>query len=254
MNLGLSGKTAVVTGAGHGIGLAVVRALTAEGVQVLGGTRTMSGELEAATPHVVLADLATPDGPATLIRHALDRFGGVDLLVNNVGGGVKMASGFLDTDDETWQRAVELNLFSAVRATRAALPSLIERRGAIVNIGSVNARLPDPHLVHYSAAKAALAGLGKALAAEFGPRGVRVNTVSPGPVRTRIWTSPALAESLGTTPEEFVAKVPEMMGLTTGRMVEAEEVAAMVVLLLSGAVPSAVGADFAIDAGMAKGL
>ncbi|MBP2327267.1 NAD(P)-dependent dehydrogenase (short-subunit alcohol dehydrogenase family) [Kibdelosporangium banguiense] len=252
MELGLAGRKAVVTGAGDGIGLAVVRALTAEGAQVLGGARTVGAELLAITPHTMRVDLATPDGPAELVGHALELFGGLDILVNNVGGGIRMSSGFLDVDDETWQRALDLNFFSTIRATRAALPSLIGRKGTIVNIGSVNARQAEVKLAHYSAAKAALVNLGKALAQEFGPRGVRVNTISPGPVRTRVWTSAALAEVTGMAPAEFVAQVPKAMGMATGRMIETGEVAALVVLLASDRIPSVVGAEYLIDAGMCK--
>lgn len=254
MEFDLSGKKAVVTGAGNGIGLAVTEALAAAGADVFGGARTITEALVAATPHVFKVDLATPAGPRLLVERALSDFGGIDILVNNVGGGVKMASGFLDIEDDTWQRALELNLFSTIRAIRAALPSLLARKGAIINIGSVNARLADPRLAHYSAAKAAIVNLGKSLSAEFSPHGVRVNTVSPGPVRTRIWSNPDIARQLGLSPEEFLAAVPKMAGLSTGRMIEPCEVAALVLLLASGTVPSITGADYSIDAGMMKSL
>jgi NAD(P)-dependent dehydrogenase (short-subunit alcohol dehydrogenase family) len=254
MKLDLSGKKALVTGAGRGIGLAVTQALTAAGAEVTGGARTITPELTNASAHTVQADLATPEGPAMLVEQALKLLGGIDILVNNVGGGVKMVTGFLDADDETWQRTFDQNVFSLVRTTRAALPSLVERKGAIVNIGSINARLADPRLVHYSAAKAAVANIGKALSAEFSPLGVRVNTISPGPVRTRIWTDPAIAAQLGLTSEEFLASVPAMMGLSTGSIIDPSEIATLVVVLASGLVPSVTGADYLIDAGMAKGL
>lgn len=252
LDLDLSGRTAVVTGAGSGIGLASVRALAAAGAQVFGGSRTLNEELRAATPHALEVDLATEKGPALLVERALAEFGGLDILVNVVGGGVKWATGFLDIEDDVWRRTFEVNLFSTVRATRAALPSLIERKGAIVNIGSVSARLADPHLAHYAAAKAAVVNLGKALSAEFSPLGVSVNTVSPGPTRTRIWSNPEMAAKLGMTAEEFLASVPEMNGLTTGALIEPDEVAALVALLASGAVRSVTGSEFTIDAGMLK--
>jgi NAD(P)-dependent dehydrogenase (short-subunit alcohol dehydrogenase family) len=254
MTFDLSGKKAVVTGAGAGIGLAVVQALASANADVLGGARTIGPQLLAVTPHTFEVDLATATGPRLLVEHALAAFGGIDILVNNVGGGVMRAAGFLDVDDDVWQHTFELNVFSTIRATRAALPSLVERKGAIINIGSVNARLADPHLVHYSAAKAALANLGKALSEEFGPRGVRVNTISPGPVRTRIWIQPEIARQAGMTPEEFIAAVPKMAGLSTGMMVEPCEVAALVMLLASDAVPSITGSDYTIDGGMIKSL
>ncbi|GAA2150360.1 SDR family oxidoreductase [Kitasatospora kazusensis] len=252
MQFDLTGRKAVVTGAGSGIGLACVRALAEAGAEVLGGSRTVGPELLAATPYALTVDLAAEDGAQTLVKHALAEFGGVDILVNNVGGGVKLASGFLDIDDDTWREAFGLNVLTAVRTTREALPSLVERRGAVINIGSVNATLADPRLAHYSAAKAALASVGKSLSAEFTPLGVRVNTISPGPVRTRVWTNPETARSAGLTPEEFVDAVPKMTGLATGRIIEPEEIATLVVLLASGKVPSIAGSDYLIDAGMSR--
>ncbi|MER5325976.1 SDR family NAD(P)-dependent oxidoreductase [Streptosporangium roseum] len=251
MEFDLSGKKAVVTGAGAGIGLAVVQALASAGADVFGGARTITPELLAATPHVFEVDLVTPKGPQLLVDRALAEFGGVDILVNNVGGGVKLAAGFLDIEDDVWQHTFELNVFTTIRATRAALPSLIERNGAIVNIGSMNASMVDPRLAHYSAAKAALANIGKALSAEFSSLGVRVNTISPGPVRTRLWTNPEIARRAGLSPEEFLASVPKMAGLSTGKIIEPDEVAALVVLLASGKVRSITGSDYTIDAGMA---
>lgn len=252
MRFDLTGKKAVVTGAGSGIGLASVRALAGAGADVLGGSRTLTPELLDATPHVMEVDLHTEQGSGDLIEHALDKFGGIDVLVNNVGGGIRLAAGFLDIDETTWRQAFGLNTFTMIRATRAALPSLLERQGAVVNISSVNAELPDPTLAHYCAAKAAVASITKSLAQEFGPKGVRVNSISPGPVRTRVWTNPAIAERLGVTQEEFLASVPEMTGLSTGKIIEPDEVATLVVLLASGTVPSVTGSDYPIDAGMAR--
>lgn len=254
MQLDLSARKALVTGAGRGIGLAVTRALTAAGAEVAGGARTITTELSTAAAYPVQADVATAAGAAGLVERALKELGALDILVNNVGGGVRMAAGFLDADDDTWQRTFDQNVFSTVRVTRAALPSLVERKGVIVNIGSVNARLPNPRLVHYSAAKAAVSVIGKALSAEFSPLGVRVSTISPGPVRTRIYTDPDVARQAGLTQEEFLTSVPAMAGMSTGKLIEPDEIATLVVLLASGKVPSITGADYFIDAGMLKSL
>jgi NAD(P)-dependent dehydrogenase (short-subunit alcohol dehydrogenase family) len=251
MEFDLTGKKAVVTGAGAGIGLACARALAEAGADVLGGARTVGKDLLDVTPHVYEVDLLTPDGPRQLIELALKEFDGIDILVNNVGGGVKLAKGFLDIDDETWLHTFELNVMTTIRATRAALPSLVERSGAVINIGSMNSTMVDPKLGHYSAAKAALTNVGKALSAEFSSQGVRINTISPGPVKTRLWTNPAMAKKAGGTPEEFVAMVPKMAGLSTGEMIEPEEIAALVLLLASGKVRGVTGAEYMIDAGMA---
>lgn len=134
--------------------------------------------------------LFTRDGAEAVVAAAMTELGGVDILINNVGAGDATAlslAGFLDTDDQQWHRLLDLNLFSAVRAARAALLSLLERRGAIVNTSSINSRVPATGPVGYSEAKAALTAFGKRLSEEFGPQGVRVNTVSPGVVGTALW-------------------------------------------------------------------
>jgi len=175
MDLGLNGQVAVVTGASRGIGLAIVRALVAEGVTVHAGARNSSPELEelAATGsvRVVPVDLGEASGPARLVEAAGDR---IDILVNNVGSAPARTGGFLAVTDEEWLATLNLNLMAAVRTTRSALPVMLARgRGSIVNIGSVNAALPDPAVIDYSAAKAALAGFSKALSKEVGPKGIR---------------------------------------------------------------------------------
>ena len=252
MDLELKGRRAVVTGAGRGIGLSIARALAAEGVEVVGGARTISAELAEVAAGTLEVDLTTPAGPAALIEHALDQLGGVDILVNNVGGRTVSAAGFLDLDEQGWRQGFDLNFFSAVRAIRAALPSLIENTGAIVNIGSVNSKLAAPRLVEYCAAKAALASLTKALSEEFAPRGVRVSSVSPGAVLTDLWTSPARAAKMGVSVDEVVAQVPKWTNMSTGKIVRPEEVATVVLLLASGRIPSAVGADWVLDGGTLK--
>jgi NAD(P)-dependent dehydrogenase (short-subunit alcohol dehydrogenase family) len=260
MNLNLASKTAVVTGASRGIGLATVRTLMAEGARVVGAARTITPELKDTGAHAVSADLSTADGVTTLMNTALAELGGIDLLVNNVGGGDDVQPvGFLDTDDTQWARIFDVNLLSAVRASRAALPSLVERRGAIVNVSSINSRLPAAGPVAYSAAKAALAALGKSLAEEFGPRGVRVNTVSPGVVRTAIWEDPEgfggkVAASAGAEHAAFLEQIPQAFGITTGRITEPEEVAALIAFLLSDVVGNITGADYVIDGGTVKTL
>lgn len=258
VDLNLTSKTAVVTGAGRGIGLATVRALTAEGVRVVGAARTLTPELKDTGAHTVSADLSTAEGVAALMSEALDTLGGIDLLVNNVGAGDDMdPCGFLDTDDAHWSRVFDLNLLSAVRATRAALPSLIERRGSIVNVSSISARQPTSGPVAYSAAKAALTALGKTLAEEFGPLGVRVNTVSPGAVRTPVWVDPdgyggKVAARAGMDHATFLEQMPPAFGIVSGRITEPEEVAALIAFLLSDVAGNITGADHIIDGGTVK--
>ncbi|MEC3981601.1 SDR family oxidoreductase [Amycolatopsis sp. H20-H5] len=260
MDLQLTGKTAVVTGASRGIGLAVAEALAREGVRVVGAARTITPGLLAASVAAVSADLATPEGARSVIDTAVAETGGVDILVNNVGAGdvdrLKLG-GFLDAEDTQWRDLFELNLFSAVWASRAALPSLIDRRGAIVNVASINARVPATGPVGYSEAKAALVAFGKRLSEEFGPQGVRVNTVSPGPVGTGLWRDPdgfgaKVAASFGATHTDFLSGMPETFGIDSGRIAEPAEVAALIKFLASPAALSVVGADVVIDGGTIK--
>lgn len=259
MELQLKNKVAVVTGASKGIGLAITAALAAEGVRVVAGSRSSSKELmelENVFPENV--DLSLPEAPGELVERALNRFGGVDLLINNVGGVTARLGGFLSIPDDEWLAQINLNLMTAVRSSRAALPSLIERRGQIINISSINARLPQTPVTDYSAAKAALTNLGKALSEEFGPQGVRVNTISPGPVRTSIWEDEgkfghALAGAMGNGDHAgFLDAFPEAAGMTIGRFTEPGEIAAMVLLLASAQTGSVTGSDWVIDGGMLK--
>ncbi|WP_435882358.1 SDR family oxidoreductase [Streptomyces umbrinus] len=240
------------------MGLATVRTLIAEGVRVMGAARTITPELKETGALTVSADLSTTEGVTTLTDSALAELSGIDLLVNNVGDGDDVL-GFLEADDDHWARVFDLNLLSAVRVSRAALPSLIERRGAIVNVSSVAARQPAVGQIAYSAAKAALTSLGKSLAETFGPQGVRVNTVSPGVVRTSAWEAPGslgsqYAAGAGVEQTEFLRQAPEAFGISSGRITEAQEVAALIAFLLSEAAGNIIGADFVIDGGQIKTL
>lgn len=255
MDLHLTGKVAVVTGASKGIGLAVVRSLAAEGVDVVAGARTAP-----ATPpgpgrvRYVAVDLTEPDGPARLVDAAVREFGGVDILVNNVGAVRPRLDGFLAVTDAEWEWALTINFLAAVRTTRAALPHLLVRApSTVVTIGSVNAFLPDPDVIDYSAAKGALANFGKALSKEFGPRGVRVNSVSPGPVETDLWlgddgVAATVARAGGGDPEA-VAK-GQAARAATGRFTRPQEVADVVLLLVSDRAGNLTGTDVVIDGGL----
>ncbi|BCJ38796.1 3-oxoacyl-ACP reductase [Actinocatenispora thailandica] len=260
MELALTGKTAVVTGASRGIGLAVVEALADEGVQVLGAARTVTPELAKHAAVTVPADLSTREGATSVVDTALAELGGIDILVNNVGGGDadKMTlGGVLDIGDQQWRQMFDLNLFSAVWTTRAALPSLLDRRGAVVTVSSINSRLPAAGPVGYSEAKAALTAFGKRLSEEYGPRGLRVNTVSPGVVGSSLWRGEngfgaKVAAASGVDHQEFLAAIPQQFGMASPRITEPAEVAALVTFLASEAAGNILGSDFVIDGGTVK--
>ncbi|SEN18667.1 SDR family NAD(P)-dependent oxidoreductase [Actinacidiphila rubida] len=264
MELHLKDKVAVVTGASKGIGLAVVERLAVEGVRVVAGSRTATPELEALAARydvtIVSVDLSTAKGAEALVRKAVERHQRLDILVNNVGAAEPRES-FLTIDDSEWQRIFDLTFFSAVRASRAALPHLVAAGGAaIVNVSSINARLPFPMVADYSAAKAALTNLNKSLSEEFAPQGVRVNAIAPGPVRTPFWTAPggfadATAAAAGTTAQEALdVVVPQNMGISSGRITEAHEIADLALFLASPLAANITGTEILVDGGQTKTL
>ena len=196
MDLQLAGKTAVVTGGSKGTGLAVVRTLVAEGMRVVAASRRETPELKETGATHVAVDLSVPAEAADLVARATAELGGIDVLVNNVGIGdtedllVGAVNTVLDLPDAAWRQTFDLHFYSALWVTRAALPTLMRRRGVVINVSSVGARLVTAGPVHYNVAKAALNALTKVVAEQFGADGVRAVTVSPGPIRTGVWTDP----------------------------------------------------------------
>ena len=257
MDLHLAGKVAVVTGASKGIGLAGTRALVAAGVNVVAGARTITDELVALSDTgqvlAVALDLSQADTPAELVSRAA-HFGGLDILVNNVGAVAPRPDGVTSVTDDEWERTVNLTLMAAVRTIRAAVPEMARSGGgSIVTISSVNAALPDPLVVDYSAAKAALTNFSKSLSKDLGPSGIRVNTISPGPVATSLWlgangVAQTVSHAGGGTPEEVAAAAAAAS--VTGRFTRPEEVADLVLVLGSDRFGNVTGADFRIDGGL----
>jgi NAD(P)-dependent dehydrogenase (short-subunit alcohol dehydrogenase family) len=260
MDLKLAGKVAVVTGASKGIGLAVTRALLDEGAYVVAGARNTESLDDLDRVTAVSANLAAPDGPAVLVQRAMDEHGQIDILINNVGAVRLRLEGFLGTSDDEFEWAMQMNFFTALRAIRAALVPMVERSsGAIVNVASVNAFFqPDAGTIDYGAAKAALLNLSKSLAQEFGPQGIRVNCVSPGPVGTDLWlgehgVAETVAQATGvdaeTARETVIAGIG---GFATGRFTTPGEVATLITLLASERLGNVTGANYVIDGGLIK--
>jgi len=260
MDLNLDGKVAVVTGAGKGIGLAVTKALAAEGARVVAGSLTTSSldGLKGVTP--VAVDLSARDGAAQLVRLAIEEHGQLDVLVNNVGAVRMRTQGFLGTSDEDFAWAMEMNFFIALRASRAALTVMVEQGGgAIVNVASVNAFFqPDAATIDYGAAKAALVNLTKTLSQEFGPHGIRVNAVSPGPVSTDLWlgehgVAATVAKDTGVDAETARKTIiAGLGGFATGRFTTPEEVATLITFLASNRTANVTGVNYLIDGGLIK--
>jgi NAD(P)-dependent dehydrogenase (short-subunit alcohol dehydrogenase family) len=254
----LEGKTALVTGASKGIGLAITQGLVDAGAFVVAAARSSSPEIdalaEAGSVRFVAADLGSADGPAALVSAA----GDVDILVNNVGAATTRVDGFLSVTDEQWLHSLTLNLLSAVRTTRAVLPGMLAAgHGTIVTVASVNALLPDPAVIDYSASKAGLLNFMKSLSAEFGGRGIRVNCVSPGPVETDLWlggggVADTVSKASGLAPEEVASAA--VSGSATKRFTHPEEVADVVVFLAGDRAANLTGANITLDGGLTQGL
>ena len=257
MDLQLTDKVAVVTGANKGIGLAITKALVAEGARVVAGslsTENLDG-LDRVTP--VAVDLLTEEGPAMLVREAVDEHGRLDVLVNNVGAVRIRVDGFLATSDEEFTWALRMNFFTGLRATRAALGPMLEQgSGSIVNIASVNSFFqPDAATVDYGVAKAAVVNLSKSLSQEFWPKGIRVNCISPGQVGTDLWlgdqgVAATLADATGLDADTIRATATA--AIPTGRFTTPEEVATLVAMLASDRTANVTGANYVIDGGLIK--
>ena len=202
-------------------------------------------------------DLVERSGPERLVGEALQRHGHLDVLVNNVGGVKLRLDGFLSTSDEDFEASIQLNFFAALRATRAAVEAMLPRgEGAIVNVVFVNSFFqPDSLVIDYGAAKAALLNVSKALSQELGPRGLRINSVSPGQVATDLWlgdqgVAATVGRASGVDPD--AVRQQAVAGIPSGRFTTAEEVATLVALLASPRTANVTGANYVIDGGLVK--
>lgn len=250
----LAGRRAVVVGGTKGLGAAVVTRLAAAGARVVAVGRSMPAQTDAA--RVVLADV-TRAGAAGDIAEAVAEEGGLDALVHVAGGSSTPAGGHSTMTDEHWAAELELNLLAAVRIDRALTPLLLAQgRGAVVHVGSIQGRMPlYDGTLGYAAAKAALRAYSKGLANELAPRGVRVNTVSPGGMRSEgaLDLAARLAERHGLSPEEGMGLLLDSLGgVPLGRLSTAEEVAEVIGFLVSDAAAAIVGAEFTVDGGTVR--
>ena len=242
MDLGLAGKVCVVTGSTAGIGLVIAERLKSEGATVVTSGRREQG---VGDLHVA-GDLTQRGEPERLIAKTLERFGRLDGLVNNVGG--TDVRRLADLTDDDWQASFELNLMSAVRATRAVLPGMKERgSGAIVNVSSSAGKRPSLGMPDYSVMKAGMLSFSRLVADLYGKDGIRCNAVTPGPTATEAWLADGgLAEQQGDR-DEVLAKVGA--GRPLGRLAEPEEVASVIVFLLSEQAKYVTGAAWSADGG-----
>jgi NAD(P)-dependent dehydrogenase (short-subunit alcohol dehydrogenase family) len=252
-DLQLAGKRALVTGGARGVGAAVVQALVEADVRVVAAARSLPSH-SVENVRYVAVDLSTAEGA----RHAADsvreHLGGIDILINVVGGSSAPAGGFAALNDSEWAKELDQNLMSAVRLDRALLPSMIaQRSGVVIHVTSIQRVLPLPDsTIAYAAAKAALSTYSKALSKEVTPKGIRVVRVSPGWVETE--ASVALAERLaaqaGTDYEGGKRLIMNGLGgIPLGRPAQPREVADLITFLVSARAASISGVEYVIDGG-----
>ena len=251
--LELEGRRTLVTGGTRGIGGAVAARLREAGAIVLTTARTRPDDL-AAQYLFVAADLTTAAGCAAVADAVMKQLGGIDIMVHVVGGASAPAGGFAALDDGEWHRALDLNLFSAVRLDRALLPKMLEQgSGVIIHVTSIQRQLPLPEAtIAYAAAKAALANYSKGLSKEVSPKGIRVVRVSPGWVETEaaVRLVDRLAETSGTDHESAQkALMASLGGIPIGRPAKPREVADLVGFLVSPRAGSITGTEYVIDGG-----
>lgn len=246
-----AGKRVLVSGGTKGLGRATVERFLAGGAQVITAARTIKDPIEGV--EYIEADLATAEGGKALSEAAVERLGGIDILAHVIGGSSSPAGGFAVLTDEHWLAELSLNLLATVRLDRLLIPQMLERgQGAVVHVTSIQAILPLPEsTTGYAASKAALRTYSKSISKELGPKGIRVNSVSPGWIMTEATADfLQLLSAGGRTIEEARQSVLDALGgIPIGRGAEPEEVADLIAYIASDRAAAIHGAEIVIDGG-----
>src|SRR5438105_511805 len=259
MDLGLRDRACIVTGASGGIGRTTARVLAAEGARVLLVARTEQTLAEVAQEcreaggraEMIALDVTGADAGQRLVEASIVHFGRIDALVNNAG--TSAAKSLDELTDEDWQTQWELHGMAAMRLMRAAAPAMAERGwGRIVNVSSSSGKRPGQRNIAYSVTKAAELSLSRAFADIYAPKGVLVNSVTPGPVSSQLWMAPGgladqVAEKSGITRDEVLQSTAK--GVPIGRFGTEEEIAAVVAFLCSEPASYVAGAAWSVDGG-----
>lgn len=252
-NSEFQGKRVLVTGGTKGQGAAIVKHFARSGAKVITTARKRSNDLPEGV-YFIESDLTTVEGTGIVAQETLSRLGGVDIIVHVAGGSSSPGGGFLAQTEEEWKKALDLNLFAAVRLDRLLIPSMLKQgTGVIIHISSIQRSLPlYESTIAYAAAKAALTNYSKSLSKEISPKGIRVNVVSPGWVSTEasIAMMERISASNGITVEEATQSVMNALGgIPIGRPAKPEEVAELVAFISSDRATSITGHEYIIDGG-----
>lgn len=247
-----AGKRVLVSGGTKGLGRATVERFLAGGARVITAARAITDTIGGV--EYVETDLTRPEGGEALARAAIQRLGGIDILAHVVGGSASPAGGFAALTDAHWLAELNLNLLATVRLDRMLIPQMLERaQGVVVHVTSIQSVLPLPEsTTGYAAAKAALRTYSKSISKELGPKGVRVNAVSPGWIMTEAtgdFLEMLRAANGGTIEDARRSVLDALGGISIGRGAEPEEVADLIAYLAADRAAAIHGAEFVIDGG-----